>query len=141
MKDDLILKEQLPTAEEFIAIRDLVGWGKADLKAATISLKRGLYTVCLRKKESLVGLGRVVGDGGLYFYLQDIIVHPDLQGRGHGSAIMALCMRYVKQYARHGSMVGLFAAKGKEGFYENWGFIKRPTETLGNGMCIFFKSS
>ena len=38
-------------------------------------------------------------------------------------------------------LVGLFAAKGKEGFYEKYGFMKRPNETYGNGMCTFFNTA
>jgi hypothetical protein len=34
--------------------------------------------------------------------------------------------------------VGLFAAKGKEPFYERFGFIGRPNETLGKGMIHFW---
>ncbi len=138
MKAQIILKDQIPTEEEFIAIRDLVGWGKADKEASIISLRNALFTICLRINEELFGLGRVVGDGGLYFYIQDMIVHPDLQGQGYGAAITDRCMSYVKEHAKAGAMVGLFAAKGKEGFYEKYGFMKRPNETYGNGMCIFF---
>ena len=96
MKDQLILKEQIPTEKEFITIRDLVGWGKADKEATIISLNRGLYTVCLRKNGELVGLGRVVGDGGLYFYITiawaEVGANPrDIEekteeGRGHADS-------------------------------------------------------
>ncbi len=140
LKNLLKLKEEIPNEEEFIAIRDLVGWGKADIEAAIISLKQGLFTVCLRKNNDLVGLGRVIGDGGLYFYIQDIIVHPDLQGQGYGSAIMDKCMKYINGHVKHGAMVGLLSAKGKESFYEKWDFMKRPNEIYGNGMCLFIKA-
>jgi hypothetical protein len=32
------------------------------------------------------------------------------------------------------TLVMLMAAKNKEGFYEKFGFIKRPDETYGAGM-------
>ncbi len=138
--NQLKLNEEIPNEDEFIDIRDLIGWGKADKSAVLISLNQGLFTVCLRKNDNeLVGLGRVIGDGGLYFYIQDIIVHPDLQGQGYGSAIMDKCMKYINGHVKQGSMVGLFSAKGKESFYEKWGFVRRPNETYGDGMCIFIK--
>ena len=33
----------------------------------------------------------------------------------------------------------LGAAKGREGFYEKFGFISRPTEDLGAGMILYNK--
>ena len=138
MKGRPVLKEETPAVDEFIALRDRVGWGKADRHAAQTGLNQGLFSVCLRYQGALVGLGRVVGDGGLYFYLQDIIVHPDFQGRGHGAAIVECCVRYINAHARPGVIAGLFAAQGKAGFYEKWGFFKRPNQAYGPGMCIFF---
>ena len=32
------------------------------------------------------------------------------------------------------------AAAGKEGFYERYGFIRRPTERLGAGMALFWRA-
>jgi hypothetical protein len=32
------------------------------------------------------------------------------------------------------------AAKGKEPFYERYGFVQRPNERLGAGMIIFWKT-
>jgi hypothetical protein len=38
--------------------------------------------VVLERDGDAVGCGRVVGDGGVYFYVQDVIVVPGLQGLG-----------------------------------------------------------
>jgi hypothetical protein len=34
-------------------------------------------------------------------------------------------------------MLCLMCAKGREGFYEKFGFIARPTENLGPGMIMY----
>lgn len=130
--------EQAPTLEAFRYLRLSVGWGEVDGEAAQMSLQNSLYWVCVLDGEEIVGCGRVIGDGGLCFYIQDIIVLPAYQGQKLGRAIMAKIMAYVEKHARKGSFVGLMAADGVENFYVPYGFMKRPTKGYGPGMIRFF---
>ena len=45
-------------------------------------------------------------------------------------------MLYLEENAPENSYITLMAAKGKEEFYEKFGFFKRPTEKFGCGMMI-----
>jgi len=67
----------------------------------------------------------------------DRVVISDYQGIGLGATIMDKVMAYLHGHARSGATIGLLAAKGKEAFYEKYGLVARPNETLGNGMCQF----
>jgi GNAT superfamily N-acetyltransferase len=82
----------------------------------------------------------VIGDGGMVYYVQDVIVIPDYQRRGIGTQLMDRVMRYIRAHASHNTVVGLMAAKGKEAFYTRYGFTVRPTDQLGPGMTMFWKS-
>jgi len=82
-------------------------------------------------------MGRIVGDGAMYFYIQDVVVDPDYQNLGIGSALMKNIENYLFIEAKKGSTIGLLAAKGKEDFYTRYGYTNRPNELLGNGMCKF----
>ncbi|SRR5579884_4301776 len=137
--DDYALVERRPTVEEYHALRLAVGWKVADTEATAISLRNSLYCVCLLKDGRVIGCGRVIGDGGLCFYLQDIIVHPEHQGRGLGRRIMDSIMAYLRTKARPGGFAGLMAARGAEGFYLKYGFMSRPTPDYGPGMSLFWK--
>ena len=75
--------------------------------------------------------GFVVGDGGLYFYVQDIIVVPGYQGLGIGRRIMKEVMDFLEAEARPGAFLGLMAARGKGGFYNRYGFEQRHPESPG----------
>jgi GNAT superfamily N-acetyltransferase len=69
-------------------------------------------------------MGRLVGDGAMYWYLQDIIVQPEYQGQGIGRMIVNRLLEYIKENAMPGTKIeiGLTAVKGKEPFYEIFGF-------------------
>jgi ribosomal protein S18 acetylase RimI-like enzyme len=82
-------------------------------------------------------MGRIVGDGAMYFYIQDVIVDPSYQGTGVGSILMDQIENYLSVAAQKGSTVGLLAAKGKEDFYIRYDYMLRPSNTLGSGMCKF----
>jgi len=60
----------------------------------------------------------VIGDGGLYFYIQDVIVHSEYQNQGFGKVLMKEFMNYISANAKTGAFIGLMAAKGLEKYYE-----------------------
>lgn len=127
-----------PTIEEYLLLRETVGWGLPDIGAVKESLENALFSVCLEKDNKLIGCGRVVGDGGLYFYIQDIIVLPEHRGKGYGRIIMNEVMKFINKKAKEGAFVGLFSAKGIEEFYKKYGFIERPDEKFGAGMFFIY---
>lgn len=133
------LSVELPTPADYNRLRQAVGWGAYDEAIIAAALPRSLYGVCAWDGGTLVGMGRVIGDGGLVYYIQDLIVLPEHQGRGIGSAMMARLMAYVAAHASPNTIVGLMAARGKEPFYERYGFTARPTERLGAGMTLFWR--
>ena len=116
-----------------------VGWGSYDESVIAAFLSRSLYGACAVTDGQVIGMARVVGDGGLVFYIQDVIVLPEPQGQGIGAALMERVMAYLTAHAHPGTIVGLMAAAGKEAFYERYGFTRRPTERLGAGMTLFWR--
>ena len=65
-------------------------------------------------------MGRIVGDGAFYFYIQDIVVHPDHQGKGIGKEILNALMKFLESNAPDKAFIGLFASNGKVKFYEKY---------------------
>lgn len=126
-----------PSVDEFNTLRELIGWGSIDSEMAHMSLDNSLFHVTIKNNTQLVAMGRIVGDGAMYFYVQDIVVHPVYQQLGLGHKIMQYIESYLSGVAKKGATVGLLSAKGKEGFYERFGYIKRPNDILGHGMCKF----
>lgn len=125
-----------PTPEEFIALRESVGWGRYDERSAAMGLNNSLFTMSLRESGKLIGFGRVIGDGRITFYIQDVIVIPEKRGLGYSRIIIEQIMTYLDEVAAPGAVIGLMAAHGVEDLYEKFGFVKRPNEFLGAGMTM-----
>lgn len=86
------------------------------------SLRNSIHCITVKDNDQIVGMGRIVGDGAIYFYIQDIVVHPDYQKNGIGKEIMTILDEYLKRNAPDKAFVGLFASQGKEPFYEKYNF-------------------
>jgi len=86
--EGIVLVERAPKPGEYQALRRAVGWAEVEERSALKGLEGSLYAVCAVKEGRVVGCGRVVGDGGIYFYLQGVIVLPAHQGLGLGRLIM-----------------------------------------------------
>ncbi|MFH1639278.1 MAG: GNAT family N-acetyltransferase [Chloroflexota bacterium] len=137
MKYEIV--EKLPDAGAYNRLRQAVGWGTYEPAVIDRSLPASVYGVCALANSEIIGMARIIGDGGLVFYIQDVIVMPAYQRMGIGTEMMNRIMTFVSARASHNSYIGLMSASGKERFYERYGFTRRPTESLGSGMTISWK--
>ena len=132
MKRQYQIEERIPTLEEYRKLCEAVGWGQfVNFEAAPIALLNSVYSVVAVHQEEIVGMGRIVGDGGIFYYIQDVVVLPTFQGQGIGHALMEQLVNYVGKNGPEKAFLGLFAAEGKEAFYKRYGF-----EQHRGGMSI-----
>ena len=134
---EVSIENTQPDLEEFIALRSKVGWGETPSQLAETALKNSLFHVVARYENNLVGMARIVGDGAMFFYIQDLIVEPDYQNNGIGNLLMQNLESYLSKVAFKGSTIGLLSASGKEPFYSRYGYLERSGSPLGYGMCKF----
>jgi len=134
-------EEGVPSPDDYNRLRRDAGWPEMGSMVSACSLTHSCFSVCAYDGSDLVGMGRVVGDLGLCFYIQDVIVVGTHQGKGLGDAIMFRLMKYISEHATENTYVGLMSAVGKESFYHRYGFTTRPTETLGAGMTLLWNPS
>jgi GNAT superfamily N-acetyltransferase len=120
----------VPSIREYEQLCEAVGWADdMNLRAAACSLPRSLYCVVAMAGDRVVGMGRVVGDGAMYFYIQDVAVVPEHRGRGVGSEIVRRLTVWVRESAPRRAFIGLFATKAARGIYERHGFATHPALT------------
>ena len=124
------------TPEEYMEMRKLVGWGMFPLEQAQQGLENSFILTCFRIDGKPVAIGRAVSDHGYVVYIADVIVAPEYQGNGLGRKVMEYLMEQIKASMKPGYrvMISLLAAKGKEEFYNKFGFVDRPNEAFGCGM-------
>lgn len=90
--------------------------------------------VVVRHDDEVVGQGRVIGDGGLFFQIVDIAVDPAHQGRGLGKAVMAALMETLKARAPSDAYVSLIADGEAWKLYAQYCFA--PTAPVSIGMAM-----
>jgi GNAT superfamily N-acetyltransferase len=122
-----------PTVAEYCALRAGAGLSPRSEEIARVALPNTLFAVVVEYRASAVGMGRVVGDGGTVFQVADIAVLPEHQGRGLGKQILDAIDIWLRQNARPGAFVNLFADRGVAPLYARYGFRARNPEEPG--MC------
>lgn len=128
----------IPSARQWMALRSSVGWATFPLEVAQQSLDATPFCVCAFQGDELIGMGRVLGDGVISFYIGNVMVRPDFQGTGIGKEILTRIDAYVEEHAAHGAIASLLSIKGKEDFYTQFGYECRPDEHHGCGMSKRF---
>lgn len=131
--------EHIPSAEEFNYLTNSVGWGIRKNNIVDESLKNTLYSLCVYDDDKLIGYGRIIGDKTIFLYIQDIMVVPEYQSKHIGTGIMKNLLKKINGYKKINPNIRTYlgASKGKESFYEKFGFISRPNENLGSGMILY----
>ncbi len=130
------------TFEEFNGLRDSVGWPLLSRRQFDLTIANGRYICAARDGEKAIGMVRAVGDGGYNLLVTDVIVSEAYRKNGIATKMMEMLLGYVKENTLEGetTMVNLMSAKGRETFYQRLGFIERPNEKLGAGMCMYIKT-
>ena len=76
--------------EEIISLYASVGWSAYTTDPETLrnGFAHSLLTLAAYQGDKLVGIIRTVGDGHTIVFIQDILVHPNHQRQGIGTALM-----------------------------------------------------
>ena len=137
----LTIREDVRNVETYLALRAQVGWVALDREQACIALQNSLKIYTVYDGDRAVGMGRIVGDGAVICYIQDLIVVPEYQSQHVGSQLIERLIAYVKGITAENTrmMLCLMCAKGREIFYEKHGFTARPTRQLGPGMIQYIR--
>ncbi len=79
---------------------------------ASHSLAHSLYAMVAVSGGAAVGMGRIVGDDSMYFYIQDVAVLPEHQRSGIGKLIAERLPDYIRwqQHPNGIALAGLFAS-------------------------------
>ena len=106
-----------------------VGMAYAEPAAHRKSFENSQVTVFIRREGQLIGFGRAISDGVFQAAIYDVAILPEYQAQGIGTLIIKTIIDKLSD-----CNFILYAAVGKEGFYQTLGFRKMKT-----GMALFQK--
>lgn len=124
------------TPELFLDLYTSVGWEPPCIEQVKAALQNTLVSFVAYEGERTVGMVRLLGDGGMSFYVKDFAVVPNYQGQGVGKALMSAVQGYILSHIRENWAVSLELISTREAvnFYKRQGFEERPCDWDGPGM-------
>jgi len=113
------------TVEQFNELRLAVDWSPVEPSLAQKGLEHTAFLIVANDDCKAVGMARVITDYGYQVLVADVIVRPEYQRKGIGTKMMEYVMEYIDDSVApgQGKAITLNAAKGKEGFYKQFGFL------------------
>lgn len=100
-------------------------WPQRDAWRIAEASRRSRWFAARTSGGELVGVVRVLDDGGLYASVWDLLVHPDRRGNGIGTRLMELALDACGDRR----LVALVATPAGRALYEQLGFV---TESHGH---------
>jgi GNAT superfamily N-acetyltransferase len=131
MNDDYRLIDAVPSAADYRRLREAAGLRPKSAAAAERGLPNTLFGVSVLHGAAVVGMGRIIGDGGCFFEVVDIAVLPEHQRRGIGKKIMARLMEWIRANAPATALVSLLADVKAVTLYEQFGFKESAPASKG----------
>jgi len=138
---DYIIYDNQLHADDYIRLFAAAGWGELPRDAVETALENSYATFCVECGGRVIAMVRLLGDGALAFFMKDLVVDPQYQGKGIGLMLLTHMEEYIRAQLKPGweGYLQLTSAKGKEGFYRKAGYAEHPHEHSGPGMSKWIK--
>jgi GNAT superfamily N-acetyltransferase len=111
-----------PDVESYLHLRASTGLSNKSADAARLGLAGTYYGVSITQGSQVVGMGRIIGDGGCFFQIVDIAVLPEHQGKGLGKLIMSTLMDFARENIAATAHISLLADGDAHHLYRKYGF-------------------
>lgn len=131
-----LIEKRTPDVNDYMRLRRTAGLTPFSRTAADIGLEGTVFAVVVVIDGQVVGMGRLIGDGGCFFQVTDIAVQPDHQGRGLGKAIMTAIMEYVNTTLPETAYVSLIADVPANTLYEQFGLKETAPRSVGVSYIV-----
>jgi GNAT superfamily N-acetyltransferase len=129
--NDYTVLHAVPSTEIYRKLRAAAGLSAKTEEAARRGLAGTLFAVQILDAGMPIGMGRVIGDGGSFYQVTDIVVLPEYQGKGLGKQIMREIRRYLDENAPESAYVSLLADSEAHRLYAQFGFKLTAPATVG----------
>ena len=129
---DFTIKYNELTAEEFVLLWASVWGNPPTLEQTRLAMENTLFRVSVFDGENIAAMARVIGDKGLCYYIKDVVVRPEYQGKGLGRRLIQELLKYINDHGVPDTdiAVELCAMPDKIPFYEKFGFAANEAKRL-----------
>ena len=136
--NELTIKHNELTAGQFIELWESVWGGAPTFEQTDLAMKNTLFRVSVFDGDKIVAMARMVGDLGLEYYIKDVVVRPEYQGKGIGRLLIGELMAFIDRSSVKGTtvFVELAAMPDKAKFCEKLGFSANEALRLRNMYTI-----
>ena len=130
--NELTIQYNTLSAEEFITLWETV-WGQGPtLEQTRLAMEHTLFRVSIFDGDTIVAMARMNGDMGLCYYIKDVVVRPEYQGKGIGRMLINELLKFINDHGVKGTeiFVELCAMPDKIPFYKKFGFDSNEAQRL-----------
>ena len=107
------------SAKTLSDLRESVGWNRMEDEYSN-PLMMSFYHIAVYEDDKLVGYIDSVSNGVTDAYIQDLMVHPDYQGKGLGTELMNQMIAYLKENRIY--IISVVFEESLKPFYDRFGF-------------------
>jgi GNAT superfamily N-acetyltransferase len=129
---EITYTETIPLEDDFVQLFETTGWNRnygLNPDELMQAVQHSWYAVSAYDRDRLVGFGRVISDTIMHALILDLIVLPMYRHKGIGGCLLEQLVDRCEQKGIRD--IQLFCARGKIGFYEKRGFVRRPKDAPG----------
>ena len=84
------------TPELFLKLYASVGWEPPCIEQVQCALSHTIAIFSAYDEDVPVGMVRLIGDGGMSFYIKDFAVIPTCRSKGVGTLLLNALEKYIK---------------------------------------------
>ena len=90
------------SVDDYTALRAAVGWRAVVPQQTEAGMLNSALIIAAKDGDRIVGMARLVTDGGHSAIIEDVIVIPEYQRQGIGTVMVGRIMEYMKAQLQEG---------------------------------------
>jgi GNAT superfamily N-acetyltransferase/uncharacterized glyoxalase superfamily protein PhnB len=127
LSQNINILERAPSINEYRYLASAVGWSPSTNDDVIKKiLAAALFAVVAKDNatDEIVGCALLLGDDATFYYVKDVMVHPNWQRKRVGTALVQALNNWLEKNAADNALVGLITGEGLEPFYQQFGFAQ-----------------
>jgi len=120
-----------PTVKEYQHLTASVGWSaysSDEVVTKLLSAPVFAVTAIATATNEVIGCALLLSDNASFYYVKDLVVHPDWQSKHVGTALMKELTTWIEKNGAPNSLVALITGENLAPFYLQFGF--RPAFSM-----------